>query len=261
MTLSEKIAKWKEHGEDYEEGLRIYLHYGRPNVNVKRMLSRVDMITHRHRERLRYELNEAVRYAPTRSALPPPINPPTIPEMVKKPPRQKKGTVIPDAAPTTVLDGLYAQLKTLYTRRALLSNKLRIDHGDPAIIAANIKILDELAPIMEEMKGLEARIRAERMGDEPERMISQSEMLIIRRRNESYTLVQLEGMSAYELKRLKKRVQDDLKKARDTYERKNLKTEATRVRAGRTMKLKEGEISALEKIILRVEANELQRVP
>jgi len=148
-------------------------------------------------------------------------------------------------APNPILNQLSYKLRQLYQKRARLSNKL-VDPGENEDLQLqNIRIIKDLAPIMVEMKSIEADINLVKKGQPPKNR--NRDQYLISRKNEHYTEPQLKAMGLEQLKKLKKRLQEDRHKA--AAKSRNGKKEATKVHAEQVKIIKEREIALINRLI------------
>ena len=124
-------------------------------------------------------------------------------QKAKRPPRKKAKAPVDEKT-------LAFRIRKLATERALLSNQLKDAMGDTFAIKRNIAILDQIAPIQDEIEQME-----EMKGKPLVPKTDNGATLVIIRKQESYTIDQLEAMTLDQLKGLKKRLQDDRRLAFD----------------------------------------------
>ena len=279
MQVLREILAYRKKPE-WKEGMRIYHSYTHRRLKrVKRRLALVQEPTGSDWNILNHEidliesiLREGLAKYPNEELLQlqEAIKPPPKPKKASKRAKpqgkevlaQKKNEVEAKALPNeifeefapkesefTELDALYKRRQQLALKRAVLSNKLRDPEGKQVSIQENIKTLEEMQPFVQEIKEIENKIEQYEKTEHQE-SIPDDERILISRRNESYSLKQLNELTMEDLKGLKKRLNDDLIKARkvlagqgsakkESTLKRNEKVEAQRVR----------EISALKKIM------------
>lgn len=139
---------------------------------------------------------------------------------------------IPKAPPVkfarTDMNAVTKRISQLGSRRAILSNQLRIDDGNPAIIKKNIEILGKLKGIMADMAIAEEQ-KKDLMQGKPLVDPAQAAGWVVDRKSEKYTLQELKMLSLDELKKLRKRLSLDISKCKSRLARKDALRGRTRL--------------------------------
>lgn len=268
MSLIQQIEHWRQE-QDYDAGMVIYLKHGRKRPAIRRKLLNAqfrEKIKPGHRQRLAEEIQHIYLQEKAQRAKDPDFQPlpPEVSKLVDAVEQQRTAIVKSLESPyeeETELDQLYASLKEKATARALLSNKLSKDDAD-----ANCRILDEMAPMLDAIKQIEARIKAlKSLGDKEKQQAAKSKKphVVVRRGrgkgHEEYTLKQLYDMPIEELRKLKKRINDDRNKARQRIEGKHagrvVKKEETKAKAEKVAAIRDKEWELVNSV-LRERASE-----
>lgn len=250
MDVLNDIEKWKL-SKNWEEGLRLYLTYThRKNTTLQKRLKMVRVPTQRHWESLQHELDMIERLNRHHRAIIPNADPELqkvkaiVKAVVKKEKKkkvfpkegiiQKKEEVFIPAQPNKAehaellvdllelspkaleqeMERLYKQRRILAQKRALLSNQFEEDRGNAAIIENNQRLVSEIRPILDELEEIEYSISSYEAGELKDTEPINS--IVVSRKTEQYTVSQLNDMPMAELRKLRKRLNDDRLKAEKT---------------------------------------------
>lgn len=168
----ELIQYWEESGRDFNVGLGIWLDYGRKNLSIRNTLLSAQAkgkIMPKHIERLNWEITQIkLEYMAQHHYDP-------VVEATKIAIEQAAKEAITQRALTEAEIGLMGNMRNPFSvvgqvdqliyerrqnaqKRALLTNELQKDAGDPVIIQKNIQILEEIEVIEIRIKQIEERL-------------------------------------------------------------------------------------------------------
>lgn len=99
----------------------------------------------------------------------------------------------------------------LYNQRGILSNRLKPTKGNPAIIAENAKIIDDIEAIVNEMKENRAKIRNSGKTLEP---VETKDKILVYMQDVNYTEDELKSMSYEDILTLREKLRQQLAKAK-----------------------------------------------
>lgn len=271
--IVELIQYWEESGKDFNVGLGIWLDYGRKNISIRNTLLSAQAkgkIQPKHYERLDWELTQIkLEYIAQHYYDP-------VRENAKKEIEQAARQTAETRQLTEDEIGLMGNLRNPYAaisqadiliydrrmnaqKRALLTNQLQKDGGDPAIIKKNIEILAEIEPLETRIKQIEARleelenpdgVQTETVTETGWEQNKESTVLIRLGYGNSYreyTYGDIMRMSLSELKELIKKVRDAKSKSskRSKPGNRHVKLEKSRVMHEKMIAVREKEMEML----------------
>lgn len=168
----ELIQYWEDSGRDFNVGLGIWLDYGRKNLSIRNTLLSAQAkgkIMPKHIDRLHWEITQIKleymsqhHYDPVREATRIAIETAAKEAIVQRALTEAEiGLMGNMRNPFSVVgqaDTLIFDRRQNAQKRALLTNDLQKDGGDPVIIQKNIQILEEIEVIEIRLKQIEERL-------------------------------------------------------------------------------------------------------